>query len=117
VSQPHPGGGSLTGISCPSVSLCVAVTNAGNDGYVLVGQPGISGGGGAASPRHTCVVPHLAGKTLTAAKHRLKAAHCRLGKVKRAHAARKRRGRVLSQSPAPGTHHAAGTRVTVVVGR
>lgn len=64
-----------------------------------------------------CVVPNLHGKTLKAAGKALAHAHCRLGKVRKRHAARRLRGKVVSQSPKPRAHRPAGTRVAVVVGK
>jgi hypothetical protein len=58
-----------------------------------------------------CIVPKLRGKTLAGAKVALKAAHCRLGKVRKPD--RKGKGRqvlvVKSSSPAAGAQPASGT--------
>ncbi len=64
-----------------------------------------------------CVVPKLKGRTLTAAKHALTDAHCRLGKVTRRSDHRVHRGRVLTSSPAAGRNLPAGSRVAIVVAR
>jgi PASTA domain len=64
-----------------------------------------------------CVVPHLAGKPLSAAKRALAAAGCRLGSVRRVPAKRRQRGRVLSQHPSPGKRLAPGAKVNVTAGR
>jgi hypothetical protein len=64
-----------------------------------------------------CVVPKLAGKKLAAAKGLIKAAGCAQGKVKRVHGPKKKRGKVLKQSPAPGTLVAPGAKVAIKVGK
>jgi len=61
-----------------------------------------------------CQVPKLAGKTLAAAKSRLRGAGCKLGRVSRV---RGRHGKVLKQSPKPGKVLAPGSKVSVKVGR
>jgi hypothetical protein len=59
-----------------------------------------------------CVVPSLAGHTLTGARRLLARTHCRLGHVSYP---RRRRGtlRIASQNPARGTHLAAEASVSV----
>jgi hypothetical protein len=64
-----------------------------------------------------CVVPKLKGKTLAAAKTALKKAHCRLGKVRKAYSKKVKRGRVISQAPAPHKVKPANTKVSVVLSR
>jgi hypothetical protein len=68
-------------------------------------------------PPPRCVVPRLRGLKLAAARTALQHAHCALGKVRRRHSRRVRRGRVISQSPAPGKREAAGSKVAVVLSR
>lgn len=63
-----------------------------------------------------CTVPKLRGKTLSAAKTRLKSHDCRLGRVKTRKSSG-RAGRVLSQSPAAGKTLPDGSKVSVTVGR
>ena len=65
----------------------------------------------------SCRVPKLAGRTLRAAKVRLRKAHCRLGKVTRKASARRRPGRVLATKPHAGRVRPAGTRIRVVVSK
>jgi hypothetical protein len=62
-----------------------------------------------------CVVPRLRGLSLTAAKSRLRAAHCRLGRVR---SPRTRHGGlvVTSQSVPAGRRLARGSRVNVSLG-
>jgi hypothetical protein len=64
-----------------------------------------------------CVVPNLKGKTLPAALRALTKTHCTVGKVRRAYSNRIRRGRVISQRPAPGTRLANRAKVSLVVSR
>ena len=69
-------------------------------------------------PPPRCVVPRVLGLRLAAARKRITRAKCRVGKIRRAHVRSAQRvGRVIAQSPRPGTHHPAGTRVSLVVGR
>jgi beta-lactam-binding protein with PASTA domain len=57
------------------------------------------------------------GKTLSAARGKIKAAHCRVGKVTRAYSKTVRKGRVVSQKPKPKTKLASGGKVNLVVSR
>ena len=54
---------------------------------------------------------------LTAVKKRIAKAHCRVGKIRFKSAPKKKRNRVLSQSPKPGKSLKKGARVNLVVGR
>jgi PASTA domain-containing protein len=63
-----------------------------------------------------CVVPRLKGKSLKASKRRLRDAGCRVGRVTRLPRVTAGRGRVVGQSPAPGTMRAHGSVVRVTVG-
>ena len=67
-------------------------------------------------PRVRCTVPRLIGLRLATASKRITKARCRVGRVRKAHSPH-RVGRVIAQSPKPGTRRAAGTRVNLVVGR
>lgn len=62
-----------------------------------------------------CVVPHLRGLKLGAAKRKLRRAHCTAGSVVRRHS-RRYAGRVIKSSPSQGRHLAAGSRVRLYVG-
>jgi beta-lactam-binding protein with PASTA domain len=62
-------------------------------------------------------VPKVVGQTLDTAWHRIAAAHCRLGKVRRVKAAKRQRGRVLRQHPASGSRYQVDTKVDLRVGR
>jgi hypothetical protein len=72
-----------------------------------------------ASFAKACVVPKVKGATLRVAKRRLKAHHCRVGKLKHAFSAKVKKGRVMSQKP--GAHrlreHNAKVNLTVSRGR
>ncbi|HYX76522.1 MAG TPA: PASTA domain-containing protein, partial [Gaiellaceae bacterium] len=63
-----------------------------------------------------CVVPNVRGKSLRRARHAIAAASCRVGRVRYAWA-RRRRGIVIAESPAPRTRALSGARVNLVVSR
>lgn len=90
-------------------------------GAVQITQPGpeLNGGqGGSSSGSHeACVVPHLIGKKLAAAKRDLAAAHCRAGKISHRKTRRAHRGHVVAQSKPAGAHLLNGAPVNLVVGR
>jgi peptide/nickel transport system substrate-binding protein len=67
-------------------------------------------------PRVRCVVPRVVGQRLAAARARIRRAHCTVGRVRSARSSR-RRGRVVSQRPRPGTRLPRGGRVNLVVSR
>jgi hypothetical protein len=69
------------------------------------------------APNPPCIVPHLKQKTLAGARRAIGAAHCTLAKVKRVYSSRVRKGLILGQAPARGSHLPNGGRVTVVVSR
>ena len=64
-----------------------------------------------------CTVPHVVGLALTQAKTKIRRAHCGVGKVARKHAPKRKRNRVIAQSPRPGRRLANGRRVNLTVGR
>jgi beta-lactam-binding protein with PASTA domain len=61
-------------------------------------------------------VPRVIGLTLKRAKSKIRSKHCSVGKVTR-RASSRRVGRVIKQTPRPGTVKAAGFKVKLVVGR
>lgn len=63
-----------------------------------------------------CVVPKLKGKSLPASRRALSKARCRAGRITRKYS-RVRKGRVVSQKPAPGRHLAVGAKVNLVVSK
>jgi Tol biopolymer transport system component len=62
-----------------------------------------------------CRVPKVVGLRLAAAKQRIRRASCTVGRIRKKHSTRV--GRVLAQSPRPGTRLPRGGRVNLVVGR
>jgi hypothetical protein len=62
-----------------------------------------------------CVVPKLAGKSLKAAKKKLLAAHCKVGKVTRRTGPDREKGKAIHQSVKPGKDLPAGSKVAVTV--
>jgi len=67
-------------------------------------------------PAPKCNVPAVAGKTLSRAKAKIRAAHCAVGRVKRIRS-RKKSGTVIRESPSPGKILAAGSKVNLWVSR
>ncbi len=63
-----------------------------------------------------CVVPNLNAKKLKAAKKKLKAAGCKVGKVTRKDGVSAKSGKVVKQGPKPGKKLAPGTKVNVTLG-
>jgi uncharacterized delta-60 repeat protein len=64
-----------------------------------------------------CIVPNVRGKTLGDARAGLTKALCKVGTVKRTYSASVRKGRVISQRPAPRTRMAELAKVNLVVSR
>ncbi|HKD94536.1 MAG TPA: PASTA domain-containing protein [Gaiellaceae bacterium] len=120
--------------------LGVGLASSADGATVLVGAPGIDWNTGAADVFHVsdasswltsstpaatltnsalphldCVVPRLVGLRLAPARVALKDANCRLGKVTEVRS-RAKKGRIVSQSPAPGSHLAPRSKVNVKVG-
>lgn len=81
--------------------------------------PAASGGSGlaptTAPSRPTCRVPKLRGKTLKSAKKRIRAAHCKVGKLTKKEGATAKDGEVVKQVPKPGTTFPADTAVKVTL--
>ncbi len=65
-------------------------------------------------PPVRCFVPRVVGMTLRRAKSRIRARHCGVGRVRYARA--RRVGKVIAQSPRPGTRKPRGFKVRLVVG-
>jgi hypothetical protein len=70
-----------------------------------------------ALPKPACVVPSLKGFPVGFALLFIDDANCRLGKVVKVHSTKKHKGRIVSQSPAPKTHLAPGSKINVKVGK
>ena len=68
------------------------------------------------APAPKCVVPRVVGLPLAKAKARLLRAHCRAGKITRKVSSRKKKGRVIAQSPKRGTLP-SGSKVKLTVGK
>jgi Bacterial extracellular solute-binding proteins, family 5 Middle/Calx-beta domain/PASTA domain len=58
--------------------------------------------------RRLCVVPNVRGKSLAAAKARLRRAGCRVGTIRRVRSITARKGRIVGQTPRPGKRLKAG---------
>jgi len=68
-------------------------------------------------PSATCRVPKVVGRTVARAVTLILRAHCRVGRVARRHSVRRKRGKVIGQSPRGGKTLVVGSRVNLVVGR
>jgi hypothetical protein len=64
-----------------------------------------------------CKVPRVVGLKLKKAKARIKKAHCRVGKVRKASSPAKKKGKVIKQSPKPGKKLKNGGKVNLTVGK
>ena len=69
------------------------------------------------TPPTRCRVPRVLGLRLGAAKTKIRRAHCAVGNVRRVRSGRSLRGRVVSQSPRPGTIKRRNFPVKLAVGR
>jgi hypothetical protein len=75
-----------------------------------------SGGGQPSTPAAAkCTVPKLSKVTLSSARRKLTAAHCKLGKVSHRHSKTVKSGRVLSQGSKPGSSLPAESAVRLTV--
>jgi hypothetical protein len=70
-----------------------------------------------AVPAPSCTVPKVTGRVLAAAETAVTNADCRVGRVRRAFSARVKKGKVISQSPAPGGRLAVGSVVELTVSK
>lgn len=66
-------------------------------------------------PTSQCTVPSLKGKKLKAAKKKIRAAGCKVGKVTKRKGATAAKGKVVAQRPKAGKTVAAGTAVKVTL--
>jgi endoglucanase len=64
-----------------------------------------------------CVVPNVVGLSLAKATLRIVRAHCTTGNVKRVTSSARKKGKVLSQRPGPGTKLRNGAKVGITVGK
>jgi len=95
-------------VSCPAADACTL------GGYYKDGS--LRSQAFAADSLSPCVVPKLVGQTLGAAKKRLTAAGCGRGRIKTVYA-KARKGRVVAQSPKPGTHLGHGGKVALTLSK
>jgi hypothetical protein len=68
-------------------------------------------------PPKACVVPHVKGKKLAAAKKTIRSHHCGVGEITNAKSSATNNGRVIWESPRAGTHLEHGARVALKVGQ
>ena len=68
-------------------------------------------------PVKKCVVPKVVGLKLAKAKTKIKKAHCRVGKVTKKHSSKKKRGKVIKQSPKAGKKLKVNSKVNLTVGK
>jgi beta-lactam-binding protein with PASTA domain len=64
-----------------------------------------------------CAVPNVRGMRLAAAKRSIAQGHCRLGETRRAYSRTVKTGRVISQTPWPGSVLPKRGKVNLVVSR
>lgn len=64
-----------------------------------------------------CVVPKVVGLSLKKAKAKIRQAHCRVGKIRKAPSTTKRKGKVLVQKPKRGKVLKPGAKVNLTIGR
>ena len=69
------------------------------------------------APPIKCKVPRVIGMRLPVARKKIANANCNTGRVRRARSAKRRVGKVLSQSPKAGSVRPRATKVNLVVGR
>ena len=100
----HTGGGTTSAVSPPTAVVVALPTP----------QP-------PATPPPTaskkCIVPNVRGKTVARATTAVASARCALGPITRKFSTKTQRGRVLAQTPSPGTRLPVGGRVRLTVGR
>jgi len=64
-----------------------------------------------------CLVPNVIGANLATAKARIKGRHCQVGKVSYVKSTKKRKGKVVSESPKAGKHLGNNAKVNLWLGR
>jgi len=79
----------------------------------------VGGCGGTGPPLKPpgCVVPNVIGSKLGTAGAKIKARHCRVGKVAYLKSTKKRKGKVILESPKPGKHLKRNAKVNLWLGR
>ena len=113
--------GDLLHMSCPAWSrrdVCQAGSAAVPDEmFRLHGASAPATGPPPPPPETRCRVQRVVGRTLGRAATLILRAHCRVGRVSRRQSVRRKRGKVLTQSPRAGKSLVLGARVNLVVGR
>jgi Divergent InlB B-repeat domain/PASTA domain/Domain of unknown function DUF11 len=142
VTRAGTGSGAVTsspaGISCGAVcsiqfshGATVTLSAAAASGSTFTGWSGACSGTGSCTVSMTadrsvtasfarvpkCVVPRVVGLTLAKARARIAKAHCRVGKITRKLSSRKKKGRVIAQSPTRGKILRSGSKVNLTVGK
>jgi PASTA domain len=102
-------------LSLWTVQECARIPSGRGDGSGRWGTWWGRVGGGPPLAPPQCVVPRVVGKSLAKAWRQVVAAHCRLGNVRRVRSTKRRRGRVLRQSPSAGKLLPSGSRVNLTV--
>jgi hypothetical protein len=64
-----------------------------------------------------CVVPKVIGLSLAKAKVKITKAHCRVGKVTKKHSTKKKKGKVIKESPKAGKKLALNSKVNLTLGK
>jgi hypothetical protein len=121
----NPGG--LVGLGCTTFtrrSTCQGTTGAPDQAFRLRGTASSAAGPPPPpppppppAPPPRCRVPNVIGKRLRRATPLILRSHCRVGRIARRKSARKRRGKVVAQSPRAGRRLPLNSRVKLVVGR
>ena len=65
----------------------------------------------------SCKVPKVVGLALKNARTKIVRAHCKVGKIAKKHAAKKKRGKVVGQSPKAGKKLKPGAKISLTVGK
>lgn len=104
-----------SGAGCSGTKICIVPMSA--DATVTATFTSSSGGGSGAGGSSACTVPRVTGHTLSVAKRAIAKAHCRVGTVKKAHSAKVKRGKVVSERPRAGKKLAADSKVNLVLSK
>jgi thermitase len=75
------------------------------------------GGCGGVAFKPPCVVPNVVGKKLRAARAKISARHCKLGRLGYLKSSAKRKGTVVRESPAPGKRLGNSAKIRLWLGR
>jgi hypothetical protein len=76
------------------------------------------GGCGSTPPlKPPCVVPNVIGAKLATAQARIKARNCRVGKLTYVKSTKKKKGKVIRESPNPGKHLGSNAKVDLWLGK